>query len=62
MTRNENWLNVGAVSSHLESVENGLPVQSTRDSLLVKIEAEVEELHVELLTGAGDEVELWLKP
>ena len=46
----------------MESVENGLPVQSTRDSLLVKIEAEVEELHVELLTGAGDEVELWLKP
>lgn len=45
-----------------ESAENGLPVQSTRDSLLVKIKAEVEELHVELLTGAGDEVEFWLKP
>ena len=36
VTRNKNWLNVGAVSSLLESAENGHPVQSTRDSLLVK--------------------------
>ena len=37
VTRNKNCLNVGAVSSRLESAENGLSVQSTRVSLLVKI-------------------------